>query len=74
MPLLPDVWPLRRAEFGSRARAWQLLIGEELPLLGLAFVDSAMTMIAQRRAGAVIPLANLSLFSRLENESVCYVA
>jgi predicted TPR repeat methyltransferase len=72
--LLLDFWPLRRAEFGSDARAWWLLLREKLPLFGLALAASAITIVAQRRAGAVIPLTSLSLVGRVENASVSYAA
>jgi hypothetical protein len=72
--LLLDFSPLRRDELRSGARAWWLLVREKIPLFGLALAAGLMTIIAQRRAGAVVPLAGLSLVGRLENASVSYVA
>ncbi len=72
--LLLDVWPLGRLPLGvapdvARVRA---LLVEKLPLLALAALSSAVTLVAQREA--VSSLAVLPLPERLGNAAVALVA
>jgi len=81
--LLLDVWPLRRialwpdsrtrATTGSGTTTMRLLL-EKLPLLGLAAASSVVTLIVQRRGGAVGSLSVYPLALRLENAIVNYAA
>ena len=68
--LLFDFWPLGR----HRGAALCLLVREKLPLLALAAVSSAMTLIAQRAGGAVGSLDAYPLAARLANAVVSYAA
>jgi len=63
--LLLDYWPLRR---GFR---WL----EKLPLFALAAASSVVTMLVQRKGGAVPEFAeNLSLSARIANALIAYVS
>jgi tetratricopeptide (TPR) repeat protein len=76
--LLLDYWPLGR--FGQvkyeqeRAlQTWWRLIREKLPLIALAAASSVMTILAQRRGGAVASSALIPLDARLSNALITYV-
>jgi len=81
--LLLDVWPLGRTAAAERrgggarpgfrdlAPSLSLLL-EKLPLLLLAGVVSAVTVIAQRQGGAMISLAAAGPTDRLANAVVAY--
>jgi len=69
--LLLDFWPLGR--FPDRSAAGRLLL-EKAPMLGLAAASSAITVLAQRSAGAVLELSALPPGVRLANAVVSYVA
>jgi Flp pilus assembly protein TadD len=84
--LLLDYWPLRRfpappapgrrpkrKKAGPRASP-QSLLWEKLPLFALTLVSCAITFTAQRRGGSVALLEQLSLWRRLDNAVVSYVA
>ena len=73
--LLLDVWPLRRVrlEAGQRDVALRLFL-EKVPLLGLAAISSAITIVNQRAAGALSPVEFLSLGQRVSNALVSYVS
>jgi tetratricopeptide (TPR) repeat protein len=68
--LLLDVWPLGRWP----ARPARTLILEKVPLLAAAALFSAVTVVAQRSAGAIGPMEHLSLASRAANAATSYVA
>lgn len=69
--LLLDYWPLGRwTSSGSSARG---LILEKLPLLALAAVFSIVTLYAQEQVGAVAPLGEISVSSRVATALVAYV-
>jgi tetratricopeptide (TPR) repeat protein len=57
--LLVDRWPL------ARATPLTPRLGEQLPLLALAALSAAVTLVAQRAAGAVSTLETLDLSARL---------
>ena len=60
--LLLDHWPLRRAERGLGR-----LVREKLPLFALAALSCVVTLIVQRRGGAVAPLDEIDLALRAQN-------
>ncbi len=81
--LLLDVWPLQRvaAPWAPRdarcppspPRALRTLLLEKLPLLALSAASSVITLVAQRRGGAVVSLAHLDLGDRIANALVSSV-
>jgi tetratricopeptide (TPR) repeat protein len=87
--LLLDCWPLRRYQLWGKFSTcpdqgqlenlphglqplWWLLV-EKLPLLALTAVACVLTVYAQHQAGAVQPLAGLTLGERVGNALVSYV-
>ncbi len=71
--LLFDLWPLRR---WRRADGWPALlplVREKLPLLLPVIVAGALTVVAERRWGAVASLTDLPLGSRLANALLAWV-
>ncbi len=72
--LLLDYWPLRRWELiqpwktSIRKALW--LIAEKLPWIALACVESWLTMLAQRAAGAVVTGDSLPIGARWANAIV----
>lgn len=80
--LLVDVWPLRRVTFWpdgrrfispeDRSTAMHLVL-EKMPLLGLAALSSIVTVIVQRRWGAVGSVSVYPIGLRLQNAIVSYV-
>jgi tetratricopeptide (TPR) repeat protein len=85
--LLWDYWPLRRMSFASDpapaandvpaafpAKSFRSLVEEKIPLFAIAIASAAMTMKAQRAAGAVVPLGMYPLSVRLSNAIVSYVS
>jgi protein O-mannosyl-transferase len=82
--LLWDYWPLQRMSFASNpaasegvahfpARSFRALVEEKLPLFAIAAASAAMTMKAQRAAGAVGSFGMYPLSVRLSNAIVSYV-
>jgi protein O-mannosyl-transferase len=79
--LLLDYWPLQRVagwiEPSTRLaipqRSVAYLLIEKLPLFALATASSAITLWAQSKGGAIRPLHNFSLGTRLENAAYCYL-
>ena len=78
--LLWDYWPLRRMfaapsdVTGAPApRSFSYLLKEKVPLFILAAVGSAITLRAQREAGAFRSLGEISFSARLGNAVVAYV-
>jgi tetratricopeptide (TPR) repeat protein len=84
--LLLDYWPLRRFPPPPAPRrrskmkqaeprvSPQSLVWEKLPLFALTLVSCAITFTAQRSGGSVAALEQLSLWRRLDNALVSYVA
>jgi len=76
--LLLDAWPLRRLEpaagggtvLGFDAAALRRAVVEKWPLFALVAAFSAVAVVAQRSAGAVAKLGDLSLGERLSNAVV----
>lgn len=82
--LLLDCWPLGRLSLahaepaaGERIPAWSGIwprVREKLPLFALVAASSTITFVAQRQAGAVAKVGDVSLIARAENALVAYVA
>ncbi|MBW1684613.1 MAG: tetratricopeptide repeat protein [Deltaproteobacteria bacterium] len=84
--LLLDYWPLRRFPPPPAPRrrskmkqaeprvSPQSLVWEKLPLFALTLVSCAITFTAQRSGGSVAALEQLSLWRRLDNAVISYVA
>ena len=78
--LLWDYWPLQRmfassagANSDPAARPFSWLVVEKLPLLALSMVSAAITIKAQRDAGAMTGLSSFPRGVRIENAIVSYV-
>jgi Flp pilus assembly protein TadD len=80
--LLLDYWPLKRVEYpfslnGKQAcgpyfrNLWRLVL-EKVPFFGVAVLSGVVTVWVHKQAGAIQPLALLSLRDRLENAVVSY--
>ena len=67
--LLLDYWPLRRLE---KNRVGQMLL-EKVPFFVLAAISSIITVIVQRKGGAVTSILALPFGQRLANAFVSYV-
>lgn len=65
---LLDYWPLRRYPETSMKR----LLWEKIPFFLLVFGSALLTILAQREAGAVSPVAELGIRPRLINALVAY--
>jgi tetratricopeptide (TPR) repeat protein len=68
--LLLDYWPLGR--FAER-RTFRLLI-EKLPFLAFSIASSAVTLLAQHRVHAMVPLDMAPIFVRAQNTTLAYIA
>jgi tetratricopeptide (TPR) repeat protein len=74
--LLLDYWPLRRFELragSSRIKSALPLLWEKIPFFALAMVASALTILAQRRGGAVVAIEDLPFAPRCGNALVSYL-
>jgi Tfp pilus assembly protein PilF len=81
--LLLDYWPLNRLPISDcrlpiekqklMIVSWKSAIIEKIPLLGLSAILSVITVIAQREAGAMSPLTNVSFDARIINVFVSYI-
>ena len=69
--LLLDYWPLGRFDGSRRRLRWLIL--EKVPLLPLAAGCAVLTLLAQGRAGAVVPLEQSPFALRLGKAAVFYV-
>jgi len=83
--LLLDVWPLRRCgnaatvfdPFFRRLRAFKgkglfLIAAEKLPMILIVSVSCVVTVIAQAKAGAVVPIESIELSERVANAIASY--
>ena len=73
---LLDLWPLGRLPLSALRSPLSLpgrLVLEKLPFFALAFVSCIVTLWAQRRGGAVIPIGVLPFSDRVANALVAYV-
>jgi tetratricopeptide (TPR) repeat protein len=75
--LLVDFWPLGRLRLGGKrgaappqSRVWL----EKVPFLALSAASSAITVVAQRRGGAMSSLQAVPLADRVGNAALAYVA
>jgi len=68
--LLLDYWPLQRFQQSAQIRR---LLWEKLPLLGLSLSSSIVTMIAQKRGGALVSVETFPLTDRISNAFVAYL-
>ena len=64
--LLLDAWPLRRKDLKTMAL-------EKVPLVALAIAASLITLLAQKKGGAVQSLASMPLAARVANAVMAYV-
>lgn len=74
--LLLDAWPLRRLDLSRAdfARSLSRRATEKLPLFALSGFVSAVTLVAQREAGATAFGASLDLPLRFANAAVAYAS
>jgi len=80
--LLVDFWPLQRIQkwtlpsgaFPIRQVSIVRSVLEKLPLVALSIADSIVTVIAQRRVGAVRSATDYPSLMRIENAIVSYAA
>ena len=68
--LLLDYWPLGRFVTG---RTFYLLI-EKLPFLAFSIASSVVTLFAQQRVHAMVPLEMTPIFLRAQNTPLAYIA
>lgn len=71
--LLLDYWPLCRMENQATGIRWKRLVLEKIPLFLVSFLSSSITFFGQRTAGAVVSLAELPMYMRIENAITSYV-
>ena len=71
--LLLDYWPLDRFSLPPRRAQLGRLIGEKIPLLAMSAAASFLTMMAQRKSGALIPLAQAPFAGRVANAVIACV-
>ena len=64
--LLLDAWPLRRKDVRT-------MVLEKVPLVALAIAASFITLMAQKRGGAVQSLASMPVAARVANALMAYV-
>jgi len=79
--LLLDFWPLRRLAgqegssfFPTAPKSVRRLVVEKSPLFAMSAASAAVTLVAQRAGGAMVPLMVLPLHVRVENAIHSYAA
>lgn len=70
--LLVDAWPLRRFQNAEDARARAMLLVEKVPFVLLSGASCVVTLMAQRRGGAVASMQDFTLLVRVENAAIAY--
>jgi tetratricopeptide (TPR) repeat protein len=73
--MLLDYWPLRRiqlSDLNSQLPIIRRLLLEKIPFIALSAATCVATFIAQRAGGAVAPLEDVTIESRLINALVSY--
>lgn len=70
--LLLDVWPLQRLSAASSRAVLGRLLAEKLPFFALSAASCVVTLVMQKRGGAVGSLASYALDLRIENALVSY--
>jgi tetratricopeptide (TPR) repeat protein len=68
--LLLDYWPLHRAE--ENLASWVRLLREKVPFFVLSAVGCMMTVVAQKKGGAIAAGSALSMSTRIGNAFVSY--
>ncbi len=68
--LLLDYWPLQRFQQSAQIRP---LLWEKLPLFGLTLLSSIVTMIAQKKGGALVSVETFPITVRISNAFVSYL-
>jgi protein O-mannosyl-transferase len=77
--LLLDYWPLKRVKYAAGKpfsfilHHSSFIILDKLPFFALAIGSGAVTVLAQRRGGAVVPIDALPLVARCSNAVVSYL-
>lgn len=74
--LLLDYWPLQRIQLGASQSArvrWRWLVLEKSPFIALSIASSVVTILAQKRAGAVATFSHLPLEVRFQNAMTAYL-
>jgi tetratricopeptide (TPR) repeat protein len=71
--LLLDYWPLGRLTPGASRVPLRRAVIEKAPLLALALASSLITLVAQRRGGAMSSSVLIPMWFRFENATVAYV-
>jgi tetratricopeptide (TPR) repeat protein len=64
--LLLDYWPLGRREMWPAIR-------EKIPLFAMSFAAGVLTVVAQRRAGAVMSLGRVPFAGRIANAAIAWI-
>jgi len=77
--LLLDYWPLGRfrvkaAKERSKPQSGWKLVREKIPLFVLAAASCVITVVAQRKGGAVVVLGNLPLGQRVAGALAAYIS
>jgi protein O-mannosyl-transferase len=76
--LLLDYWPLQRMRIGHsqdtnpQSRDFFVLLLEKAPLVLLAVASSAITVIAQKSGGALVPASMIPFHARISNALFAY--
>ena len=72
--LMLDEWPLHRFDQLPFWRRWSKLTIEKIPFFLACAGASAVTLLAQRSGGSVVPFNVLPMSTRLENAAISCVA
>ena len=76
--LLLDYWPLGRFQYDASFKKFSVAflhrLWEKMPLIAVSVVTSVLTYIAQQSSGNIKSLATVSLFDRISNALIAYVA
>jgi len=73
--LLLDIWPLKRVRFqAGQGQIWLRIFREKIPLFVLVAASSTITVIVQWRGGTVQNFEVLSLYQRIANALISYMA
>jgi hypothetical protein len=70
--LLVDYWPLRRIQLPISVKQTLPMILEKIPFFLLTGASCGITILTQKRGGALQPLENLALADRFANAIVSY--
>jgi tetratricopeptide (TPR) repeat protein len=70
--LLLDLWPLQRLSLASRRESVVRVVREKLPFFTLSAASCIVTLVMQKRGGAVGSLTSYGIDARVENALVSY--